>query len=177
MITIPGTRTDHPPLPDFPFSWDGTRVPAEVAELRAATPPCGGCGPSPGTRPGWWRRTSCGAQVLKDDRFSLKDTSAPGVPRQYALTIPPEVVNNMGNITGAGLRRAVMKALNPKAPGLAEWLRAEAHRLVDLLVAEGRRPTCAGPSASRTRPGCTAASSASRRPRPRPSCAAWTSPS
>ncbi|WP_324608609.1 MULTISPECIES: hypothetical protein [unclassified Streptomyces] len=40
------------------------------------------------------------------------------MPRQYALTIPPEVVNDMGNITGAGPRRAVMKALNPKPPGL-----------------------------------------------------------
>ncbi|MGW7426612.1 cytochrome P450 [Streptomyces sp. NPDC054813] len=120
----------------FPFSWDGTRVPDEVGDLRATTPV---------------RRVRTIAgdeawlvssyrlchQVLRDDRFSLKDTSAPGVPRQYALTIPPEVVNNMGNITGAGLRRAVLKALNPKAPGLTEWLRAEAHRLVDRLVGDG----------------------------------------
>ncbi|MER7935198.1 MULTISPECIES: cytochrome P450 [unclassified Streptomyces] len=123
-------------LPAFPFSWDGIRVPDEVAGLRAATPV---------------RRVRTIAgdeawlvssyrlchQVLRDDRFSLKDTSAPGVPRQYALTIPPEVVNNMGNITGAGLRRAVLRALNPKAPGLVEWLRAEAHRLVDRLVEDG----------------------------------------
>ncbi|WP_263981258.1 hypothetical protein [Streptomyces naphthomycinicus] len=42
------------------------------------------------------------------------------MPRQYALTIPPEVVDTMGNITGAGLRRAVPMALSPKAPGLTE---------------------------------------------------------
>jgi cytochrome P450 len=76
-------------------------------------------------------------QVLEDSRFSLKDTSAPGVPRQYALTIPPEVVNNMGNITGAGLRKAVLKALNPKSDGLAEWMRSYAAELVDGLLAEG----------------------------------------
>jgi cytochrome P450 len=76
-------------------------------------------------------------QVLEDPRFSLKDTSAPGVPRQYALTIPPEVVNNMGNITGAGLRKAVLKALNPKSPGLAEWMRSYAGELVDGLIHDG----------------------------------------
>ncbi|MER6346254.1 cytochrome P450 [Streptomyces sp. NPDC001595] len=41
-------------------------------------------------------------RVLEDDRFSLKETSAPGVPRQYALTIPSEVVNNdvrLGDVT------------------------------------------------------------------------------
>ncbi|MFF9815499.1 cytochrome P450 [Streptomyces sp. NPDC014006] len=125
-----------PPLLDFPFSWEGTQVPDEVAALREAAPV---------TRV----RTIAGdeawlvssyrlcRQVLTDGRFSLKDTSAPGMPRQYALTIPPEVVNNMGNITGAGLRRAVMRALNPKAEGLEEWIRREAHRLVDTLVAEG----------------------------------------
>ncbi|MFI1716442.1 cytochrome P450 [Streptomyces litmocidini] len=122
-------------LPAFPFDWDGTRLPAEVAGLRA--------------EPVRKVRTIAGAeawlvssyelcrQVLEDPRFSLKDTSAPGAPRQYALTIPPHVVNNMGNITGAGLRKAVMKAINPKAPGLEEWLRARAGALVDALVAEG----------------------------------------
>ncbi|MFB7832576.1 cytochrome P450 [Streptomyces sp. NPDC056056] len=122
-------------LPAFPFDWDGTRLPAEVEALRA--------------EPVRRVRTIAGAeawlvssyelcrQVLEDPRFSLKDTSAPGVPRQYALTIPPHVVNNMGNITGAGLRKAVMKAINPKAPGLEEWLRARAGALVDALVAEG----------------------------------------
>ncbi|MEU4081609.1 cytochrome P450 [Streptomyces venezuelae] len=122
-------------LPAFPFDWDGTRLPAEIEALRAA--------------PVRKVRTIAGAeawlvssyelcrQVLEDPRFSLKDTSAPGAPRQYALTIPPHVVNNMGNITGAGLRKAVMKAINPKAPGLEEWLRARAGALVDALVAEG----------------------------------------
>ncbi|MGW0134424.1 cytochrome P450 [Streptomyces sp. NPDC003299] len=130
------TSVQTPHLLDFPFSWDGTRIPEEVAALRETAPV---------TRV----RTIAGdeawlvssyrlcRQVLTDGRFSLKDTSAPGAPRQYALTIPPEVVNNMGNITGAGLRRAVMKALNPKAPGLEEWMRREAHRLVDTLEAEG----------------------------------------
>ncbi|MFE7517594.1 cytochrome P450, partial [Streptomyces sp. NPDC057540] len=121
--------------PAFPFDWDGTRLPAEIDALRA--------------EPVRRVRTIAGAdawlvssyelcrQVLEDPRFSLKDTSAPGAPRQYALTIPPHVVNNMGNITGAGLRKAVMKAINPKAPGLEEWLRARAGSLVDALVAEG----------------------------------------
>ncbi|MFF7774327.1 cytochrome P450 [Streptomyces tanashiensis] len=121
--------------PAFPFDWDGTRLPAEIAALRA--------------EPVRKVRTIAGAEawlvssyelcrkVLEDPRFSLKDTSAPGAPRQYALTIPPHVVNNMGNITGAGLRKAVMKAINPKAPGLEEWLRARAGALVDALVAEG----------------------------------------
>ncbi|MEU3689300.1 cytochrome P450 [Streptomyces narbonensis] len=122
-------------LPAFPFDWDGTRLPAEIEALRA--------------EPVRKVRTIAGAEawlvssyelcrhVLEDPRFSLKDTSAPGAPRQYALTIPPHVVNNMGNITGAGLRKAVMKAINPKAPGLEEWLRARAGALVDALVAEG----------------------------------------
>ncbi|MFF9847549.1 cytochrome P450 [Streptomyces litmocidini] len=122
-------------LPAFPFDWDGTRLPAEIDALRA--------------EPVRKVRTIAGAeawlvssyelcrQVLEDPRFSLKDTSAPGAPRQYALTIPPHVVNNMGNITGAGLRKAVMKAINPKAPGLEEWLRARAGALVDALLAEG----------------------------------------
>ncbi|WP_328945024.1 cytochrome P450 [Streptomyces sp. NBC_00250] len=122
-------------LPAFPFDWDGTRLPAEIEALRAA--------------PVRKVRTIAGAEawlvssyelcrhVLEDERFSLKDTSAPGAPRQYALTIPPHVVNNMGNITGAGLRKAVMKAINPKAPGLEDWLRARAGALVDALIAEG----------------------------------------
>ncbi|MGW2961058.1 cytochrome P450 [Streptomyces sp. NPDC001220] len=120
----------------FPFSWDGTRVPDEVGDLRA-TAPVRRVRTIAGDEAWLVSSYRLCHQVLRDDRFSLKDTSAPGVPRQYALTIPPEVVNNMGNITGAGLRRAVLKALNPKAPGLTEWLRAEAHRLVDRLVKDG----------------------------------------
>ncbi|MFI5529695.1 cytochrome P450 [Kitasatospora sp. NPDC051853] len=77
-------------------------------------------------------------QVLEDERFSLPATAGPGVPRQYALTIPPEVVDNMGKINSAGLRDAVMKTLSPRADKeLASWLEAEAHRLVDELVAKG----------------------------------------
>ncbi|WP_129311356.1 cytochrome P450 [Streptomyces sp. L2] len=130
------TAPDAPSLPGFPFSWDGTRVPAEVEELRA-TAPVRRVRTIAGDEAWLVSSYELCHQVLKDPRFSLKDTSAPGVPRQYALTIPPEVVNNMGNITGAGLRRAVMKAVNPKTPGLAEWLRADAERLVDRLVADG----------------------------------------
>ncbi|MEU6508461.1 cytochrome P450 [Streptomyces sp. NPDC046942] len=134
MTTAPAPSA--PPLLGFPFSWDGTRVPAEVEELRTTTP-VRRVRTIAGDEAWLVSSYELCAQVLKDDRFSLKDTSAPGVPRQYALTIPPEVVNNMGNITGAGLRRAVLKALNPKSPGLLEWLRTEAHRLVDRLLADG----------------------------------------
>ncbi|MFJ9870731.1 cytochrome P450 [Streptomyces sp. NPDC101165] len=135
MTTAPDIRTEAPLL-DFPFSWDGTRVPAEVEDLRAATP-VRRVRTIAGDEAWLVSSYDLCRQVLKDERFSLKDTSEPGVPRQYALTIPPEVVNNMGNITGAGLRRAVMKALNPKAPGLLDRLREDAHRLVDLMEAEG----------------------------------------
>ncbi|MEV5568203.1 cytochrome P450, partial [Streptomyces sp. NPDC052196] len=123
-------------LLDFPFSRDGTRLPDELAHLRAATP-VRRVRTIAGDEAWLVSSHRLCEQVLTDERFSLKDTSAPGVPRQYALTIPPEVVNNMGNITGAGLRRAVMKALNPKAPGLVRWLREEAARLVDGLVEDG----------------------------------------
>ncbi|GHE05373.1 cytochrome P450 [Streptomyces alanosinicus] len=136
MTAAPGTRADEAPLLDFPFSWDGTQVPAEVEEIRAATP-VRRVRTIAGAEAWLVSSYDLCAQVLKDDRFSLKDTSAAGAPRQYALTIPPEVVNNMGNITGAGLRRAVLKALNPKTPGLLEWLREEAHRLVDRMAADG----------------------------------------
>ncbi|MET9607338.1 cytochrome P450 [Streptomyces sp. NPDC006512] len=123
-------------LLDFPFSRDGSRLPDELASLRAATP-VRRVRTIAGDEAWLVSSYRLCKQVLTDDRFSLKDTSAPGVPRQYALTIPPEVVNNMGNITGSGLRRAVLKALNPKAPGLVRWLRQEAGRLVDRLVEDG----------------------------------------
>lgn len=135
-VTATDARADGPRPLDFPFSWDGTRIPAEVAELRSTTP-VRRVRTIAGDEAWLVSSHRLCQQVLTDDRFSLKDTSAPGVPRQYALTIPPEVVNNMGNITGAGLRRAVMRALNPKAPGLAGWMHEEAHRLVDELVAAG----------------------------------------
>ncbi|WP_405671181.1 cytochrome P450 [Streptomyces sp. NBC_01530] len=121
---------------DFPFSWRGDQLPAEVEELRERTP-VRRVRTIAGDEAWLVSSYELCKQVLEDPRFSLKDTSAPGVPRQYALTIPPEVVNNMGNITGAGLRKAVLKALSPKSPGLAEWLRSYAGELVDGLVREG----------------------------------------
>ncbi|MFE9020524.1 cytochrome P450 [Streptomyces sp. NPDC007808] len=123
-------------LIDFPFSWRGDQLPQEVEELRAATP-VRRVRTIAGDQAWLVSSYELCKQVLEDPRFSLKETSAPGVPRQYALTIPPEVVNNMGNITGAGLRKAVLKALNPKNPGLVEWMRAYAAELVDGLVREG----------------------------------------
>ncbi|MET9833847.1 cytochrome P450 [Streptomyces sp. NPDC006385] len=123
-------------LIDFPFSWRGDQLPVEVEELRTISP-VRRVRTIAGDEAWLVSSYALCKQVLEDPRFSLKDTSAPGVPRQYALTIPPEVVNNMGNITGAGLRKAVLKALNPKSPGLAEWMRAYAAELVDGLIREG----------------------------------------
>ncbi|TGB16049.1 cytochrome P450 [Streptomyces sp. MZ04] len=128
------TGTTH--LLDFPFSPRGDQLPPEIETLLRREPIKRVRTIAGDTA---WLVSSYALckQVLDDARFSLKDTSAAGVPRQYALTIPPEVVNNMGNITGAGLRRAVMKALNPKAPGLDDWMRGHAVRLVDQLMTEG----------------------------------------
>ncbi|MEV6007981.1 cytochrome P450 [Streptomyces sp. NPDC051976] len=125
-----------PELIDFPFSWNGSTVPPQVDALRAASP-VRRVRTIAGDEA--WLVTSYALckQVLEDPRFSLKDTSRAGAPRQYALTIPPEVVNNMGNITGAGLRKAVLKAINPKAPGLTDWMRGHAVRLVEELTADG----------------------------------------
>ncbi|GGX19038.1 cytochrome P450 [Streptomyces chryseus] len=122
-------------LIDFPFSWRGDHLPDEIEVLRKE--PVKRVRTIAGDEAWLVSSHALCRQVLEDRRFSLKDTSAPGVPRQYALTIPPEVVNNMGNITGAGLRKAVLKALNPKAPGLVEWMRSHAAELVDGLMAEG----------------------------------------
>ncbi|MEW2413144.1 cytochrome P450 [Streptomyces sp. NPDC046866] len=118
---------------DFPFTWDGTRLPTEVQEL----PPITKVRTIAGAEAWLVSSYELVKQVLEDDRFSLKNTSDPGVPRQYALTIPPEVVNNMGNITGAGLRKAVMKAINPKAPGLQEFMRSHAAELVEKMLRHG----------------------------------------
>ncbi|QGV79859.1 cytochrome P450 [Streptomyces ficellus] len=122
-------------LLDFPFSWRGDRIPPEVELLRKE--PVKRVRTIAGDEAWLVSSHALCKQVLEDPRFSLKDTSAPGVPRQYALTIPPEVVNNMGNITGAGLRKAVLKALNPKAPGLTEWMRSAAADLADRILADG----------------------------------------
>ncbi|MGW7462982.1 cytochrome P450 [Streptomyces sp. NPDC054797] len=122
-------------LLDFPFSARGDRLPPEVEELR--TEPVKRVRTIAGDEAWLVSSYDLCKQVLEDPRFSLKDTSAPGVPRQYALTIPPEVVNNMGNITGAGLRKAVLKAINPKTDGLTGWMRDHAAALVDGLLAQG----------------------------------------
>ncbi|MEC3953176.1 cytochrome P450 [Nocardia sp. CDC153] len=129
------TTTATVPL-DFPFSARGDRIPAEVEVLRSATP-VRKVRTIAGDEAWLVSSYALCKQVLEDSRFSLKDTSAPGVPRQYALTIPPEVVNNMGNITGAGLRKAVMKALNPKAAGLEDFLRVTAGALIEDILAAG----------------------------------------
>lgn len=131
------TLLDQPAgtLLDFPFSWRGDQLPHEIEALRKE--PVKRVRTIAGDEAWLVSSHALCKQVLEDPRFSLKDTSAPGAPRQYALTIPPEVVNNMGNITGAGLRKAVLKAINPKADGLVEWMRAHASGLVDGLMAQG----------------------------------------
>ncbi|MFF5447852.1 cytochrome P450 [Streptomyces sp. NPDC012888] len=127
--------TLHENLIDFPFDWRGDRLPAEIEALRAE--PVKKVRTIAGDEAWLVSSYALCKQVLEDPRFSLKETSAPGVPRQYALTIPPEVVNNMGNITGAGLRKAVLKAINPKSEGLVDWMREHAAELIDGIVAKG----------------------------------------
>ncbi|MFF7991309.1 cytochrome P450 [Kitasatospora xanthocidica] len=123
--------------PTFPLSRRGDVFPEEADRLRAQRP-VARVRTMTGD-PAWLVSSyRLAKQVLEDERFSLKDTANPGVPRQYALTIPPEVVNNMGNINSAGLRSAVMKTLAPRADReLDGWLQAEAHRLIDELEAQG----------------------------------------
>ncbi|MDJ0379456.1 cytochrome P450 [Streptomyces sp. G-G2] len=124
------------PLLDFPLSRRGDVLPEECTWLREKAP-VAKVRTLTGD-PAWLVSSyALAKQVLEDERFSLKDTANAGVPRQYALTIPPEVVNNMGNINSAGLRNAVMKALNPRQKGLQDWLAARAGELIDQLVAEG----------------------------------------
>ncbi|MCM1972533.1 MULTISPECIES: cytochrome P450 [unclassified Streptomyces] len=124
------------PLIDFPLSRRGDVLPEECTWLREKAP-VAKVRTLTGD-PAWLVSSyALAKQVLEDERFSLKDTANAGVPRQYALTIPPEVVNNMGNINSAGLRNAVMKALNPRQKGLQDWLRAKAGELIDQLLAEG----------------------------------------
>ncbi|MFD8631251.1 cytochrome P450 [Streptomyces sp. NPDC059533] len=124
------------PLLDFPLSRRGDVLPEECAWLREKAP-VARVRTLTGD-PAWLVSSyALARQVLEDERFSLKDTADAGVPRQYALTIPPEVVNNMGNINGAGLRSAVLKALNPRQAGLRERLLAKARELLDRIVDEG----------------------------------------
>ncbi|MGW0747854.1 cytochrome P450 [Streptomyces sp. NPDC002587] len=127
---------EQPPLLDFPLSRRGDVLPRECAWLRDKAPVARARALT--GDPAWLVSSyALARQVLEDERFSLKDTARAGVPRQYALTIPPEVVDNMGNIDSAGLRTAVMKALNPRRKGLRDRLRATAGELIDRLVAEG----------------------------------------
>ncbi|MBT2487655.1 cytochrome P450 [Streptomyces sp. ISL-96] len=124
-------------LLEFPLSRRGDVLPEECSWLREQQPVAR---VRTLTGDSAWLVSSyaLAKQVLEDERFSLKDTATPGVPRQYAMTIPPEVVSNMGNINSAGLRGAVMKALNPRAGvGLDGWLRVTADRLIDDLMAWG----------------------------------------
>ncbi|WP_330332744.1 cytochrome P450 [Streptomyces sp. NBC_00536] len=131
-----GAREGGEPLLDFPLSRRGDVLPEECTWLREKAP-VARVRTLTGD-PAWLVSSyALAKQVLEDERFSLKDTANAGVPRQYALTIPPEVVNNMGNINSAGLRNAVMKALNPRQKGLQDWLAAKAGELIDRLVAEG----------------------------------------
>ncbi|WP_330298672.1 cytochrome P450 [Streptomyces sp. NBC_00503] len=124
------------PLLDFPLSRRGDVLPEECGWLREKAP-VAKVRTLTGD-PAWLVSSyALARQVLEDERFSLRDTANAGVPRQYALTIPPEVVNNMGNINSAGLRDAVMKALSPRQKGLRDRLRAVAGELLDGIVAEG----------------------------------------
>ncbi|MFI5983302.1 cytochrome P450 [Streptomyces sp. NPDC051555] len=128
--------TEDTAVLDFPLSRRGDVLPEECTWLREKAP-VAKVRTLTGD-PAWLVSSyALAKQVLEDERFSLKDTANAGVPRQYALTIPPEVVNNMGNINSAGLRNAVMKALNPRQKGLQDWLAAKAGELIDQIVAEG----------------------------------------
>ncbi|AXE23080.1 cytochrome P450 [Streptomyces globosus] len=129
-------RQQAAPLLDFPLSRRGDALPEECARLRGKAP-VARVRTLTGDEAWLVSSYALARQVLEDDRFSLRDTANDGVPRQYALTIPPEVVDNMGTITSAGLRAAVMKSLNPRQAGLQEALRATAHALLDAMAAEG----------------------------------------
>ncbi|MEV0323765.1 cytochrome P450 [Streptomyces sp. NPDC050658] len=122
-------------LIDFPFSANGLHLPEEIDLLRGT--PVRKVRTIAGDEAWLVSSYALCKEVLEDERYSLAATSAPGVPRQYALTIPPHVVNNMSNMTGAGLRKAVMKAINPKSPRLRTWMREHAAVLVDDLLDYG----------------------------------------
>lgn len=123
-------------LLEVPFSARGDRIPDAVAELRTREP-IRKVRTITGAEAWLVSSYALCTQVLEDRRFSMKETAAAGAPRLNALTVPPEVVNNMGNIADAGLRKAVMKAITPKAPGLEQFLRDTANSLLDNLITEG----------------------------------------
>ncbi|MEU5778511.1 cytochrome P450 [Streptomyces venezuelae] len=134
------TSTSAPPAYAdvvWPLSRRGDIVPPECARLRQKSPVAR---IRTLTGDDAWLVTShaLAQQVLEDERFSLHDTAAPDVPRQYALTIPPEIVSTMGNVNSAGLHQEVMRAFGPRSgPASARWLSARAHELVDAMVDEG----------------------------------------
>ncbi|MFG2652429.1 cytochrome P450 [Streptomyces sp. NPDC048436] len=122
---------------EWPLCRRGDIVPPELARLREESPVAR---IRTLTGDDAWLVTSyaLAQQVLEDERFSLRDTAAPDVPRQYALTIPPEVVNTMGNVNSAGLHQEVLRAFGPRSgPVSAQWMSARAHELVDAMVEEG----------------------------------------
>ncbi|MGW0738185.1 cytochrome P450 [Streptomyces sp. NPDC002851] len=126
----------QPPLLDLPLSRRGDRLPPEARLLRERHPVA-----KVRTLTGdeAWLVSSydLAQQVLKDERFSLKDTVRPGVPRQYAQLIPPEVVTNLSTLDSPGLHRAIQESLDPRADALEPWLLATAHELIDALLTEG----------------------------------------
>ncbi|MFD7337922.1 cytochrome P450 [Streptomyces violascens] len=124
------------PVLDFPLSRRGDVLPEECAWLREKQP-VARVRTLTGDHAWLVSSHALAQQVLEDPRFSLKDTTGPGVPRQYAPTIPPEVVNNMGDIHSPGLCSAVMKSLSPDAGGLAGQLRLRAGEFIDALLTEG----------------------------------------
>ncbi|MEV5281603.1 cytochrome P450 [Streptomyces sp. NPDC052811] len=122
---------------EWPLSRRGDVVPAECARLREETPLAR---IRTLTGDDAWLVTSyaLARQVLEDERLSLRDTAAADVPRQYALTIPPEIVNTMGNVNSAGLHQEVLGAFGPRSgPASPEWMTARAHELIDAMVEEG----------------------------------------
>ncbi|CKS01729.1 cytochrome P450 121 CYP121 [Mycobacterium tuberculosis] len=149
-------------LLEVPFSARGDRIPDAVAELRTREP-IRKVRTITGAEAWLVSSYALCTQVLEDRRFSMKETAAAGAPRLNALTVPPEVVNNMGNIADAGLRKAVMKAITPKAPGLEQFLRDTANSLLDNLITEGAQPICAMTSPTRWPLPCTARFWASRK--------------
>ncbi|MFF1492603.1 cytochrome P450 [Streptomyces sp. NPDC058304] len=121
----------------WPLSRRGDVVPAECAQLRRESP-VARVRTLTGDEAWLVSNHALAKQVLEDERFSLRETAAPGVPRQYALTIPPEVVNTMGNVNSSGLHQEVLRAFGPRSgPASPEWLREQAHALIDDMVAEG----------------------------------------
>ncbi|MFE7117100.1 cytochrome P450 [Streptomyces sp. NPDC057654] len=138
-MTSPPASTPLPPYAEvqWPLSRRGDVVPAECARLREKSPVAR---VRTLTGDDAWLVTSyaLALRVLEDERFSLWDTAAPEVPRQYALTIPPEAVSTMANINSAGLHQEVLRALGPRSgPASAQWMSARAHELADAMAAEG----------------------------------------